>query len=350
MVPFPTCVPAYHLTADCEANTSWTVPQYAPSSTTDKEYSETQDPSMVSLQPILFPAMHLSRIPAGPPTGSIQRSAPDNAELDLLPPQREVVLKAGGLSTPEKKQADIVLKAVSSQSREPSVAPMPGKVTNMPVSAVQPASDVPVQLQTHVRTNVNRFPPPCTTARLNIDKALPSIPFQLPQLSFVADPVEQVVGSPDWVAALDWSPFMGGGNMTSESSHAKSSQVFDTAVLTPADQTQDIIMTARAFQPTLEHDKGDNSDAASMSTTLIDWSGRDGKSTSSSRILASLEEVATVVRSLNPLEPSSSMRLLQPSIPLLPPLEFDPYGFAGDFDTYLYLKTARGRRRDWRVI
>lgn len=38
--------------------------------------------------------------------------------------------------------------------------------------------------------------------------------------------------------------------------------------------------------------------------------------------------------------PDVTMRLLPPPSPMLPPLDFDPYGFAGDFKTYLGMSTS----------
>lgn len=342
---------AYQFTSADESNTS-SGPQHSRGPKTDKGHCETQGQSVEAVRPASPPA-RLSGIRAGMgigwPSGFTERSSSDGVDPHLDPPGRDTI-KTGILPTSEKLPSVAVTRTVSSQSNGPLTAPISLNPTDVAVSATHVAADVAINWQTHARVNASLadqqgLAPPLSgvTACLNINKALPSIPFQLPQLPFVVEPV--VFGPLGWIMNSDSLAFMSGGDAPSDSGGAKSSQIFGlSAAISPPKRVQNSIVTDKALQPSLIPDDDSDSDATTASSlTRVNacLSEEDQDTSLSSGLLTSLEEVASVVRSLNLPKPWPSMRLLPPTSPSLPPLDFDPYGFAGGFKTYLHLKTSR---------
>lgn len=364
---FPRPAPARHLTLDRDSNVPQIfLPQFTFSPTTGEEYFGMQDQSVDSMRSVPSPLAPMSDIAnvvagnafiqhrgIGPPPGLAEQSASDDTESNPFPPRREARLKTEIPPTSECIQARVMLKDVSSQMGALSQEPVP---LNTGVCATHMAANVNIESPSYVPANAPlpqqalSLQPPFVTACTHIDKALPSIPFQLPQLSFLVDPVELFIGPSGWVTAPGSLGSVGGGDPGADSNDAVPSQLLglppETAVL-PPNHIHNTTVIGKISHPPLGPNNEDNTDAVAfpMLTGLESWLSRERMySTPSSGLLASLEEVAAGVQCLNLLKPSSSMRLLPPSSPLLPPLEFDPYGFAGDFNTYLYLRTSRSCR------
>jgi hypothetical protein len=343
--PLVSQLAAYQLTSAGESDPSPIGPQHRHGPKTDQDRCETQGRGGETGRPA-SPPTRLSGIRVGKGIGWLsgftERSSSDGVDPHLDLSGRDTI-KARFLPTSEKILSVPVLRTVSSQSNGPLTVPISLNPTDVAASAIHVAADVAMNRQTRPRVNASLAdqqglaPLSGVTACLNINKALPSIPFQLPELPFVFDPV--VFGPLGWITNSDSLAFMRGGDAPSDSGDAKSSQIsgLSTATISPPKRIQNSIATDKAFQPSLIPDDDSDSDATTVSslTRVNAWLSEEDEDTSlSSGLLTSLEVAS------NPPKPWPSMRLLPPTSPSLPPLDFDPYGFAGDFKTYLHLKTS----------
>lgn len=185
-----------------------------------------------------------------------------------------------------------------------------------------------------------RHPPP--------EKALPSLPPQLPQFSFAIASIKDTSTSGGFIPSSKPATGRSGCAVPRNKKRIISATGYSSSSVEPVLRTEPKRLESHltlASREALQHDLASyNILPASKPETMLAHSHSAfppapilstpiERAEFSPQLFSSLEDAMASVET--PLVVGVTMRLLPPPSPMLPPLEFDPYGFAGDFKTYL---------------